>query len=96
MTKNIDKITFAVDAFKECVSEIKETLSFRGATNNSASRDYSFTSEEVTYTIDVSNYRLEENLKVKFSLEEFEEQVFNKMKERYEGNKSDISEYMLN
>jgi hypothetical protein len=94
LTKSPDKIKYAINAFSECIKDIKDTLVFRGTTSKSQSKKYKFTEEEVTYPITINNYIAQGNLTIKLSLDEMAEQIYDKMKLTYENNVDDILEYI--
>lgn len=94
LTKNNDIIKSVVDSFKECVKEIKGTLFFEGSTRENSSQKFTFNEEEVTYNLDISYYRNEDNLKIPLNLEEIEQQVYEKIKSKYESNREDILSYI--
>lgn len=94
LTKNGDRIKYTINAFKECVKDIKDTLYFKGSTSSSKSKNYTFNKEEVTYILDISNYKMDDKLKVLLTLDEFAEQVFEKMYNVYCANRKDILDYI--
>ncbi|RXI38741.1 hypothetical protein DP129_11015 [Clostridium tetani] len=94
LTKSSEKIQYVVSAFSECVKDIKETVFFNGSTSNSGSKQYTFNKEEVTYSIDVTTHKKQDELYITLSLDEMAQQIFEKIKLRYEGNKDDIMEYI--
>ena len=94
LSKTTEKISYAIKAFEECKNDIKETVFFKGNTKNSGNKKYTFKEEDVTYSIDITNYKIEDKIKLKLTLDEIAEQVYNKIKDRYEGNKEDVLEYI--
>ena len=94
LTKNGDRIKYTINAFKECVKDIKDTLYFKGATASSSSKNYTFNKEIVTYNLDINNYKTDDKLKVLLTLDEFAEQVFEKMYSVYCANRKDIIDYI--
>ncbi|AAK80644.1 hypothetical protein BJV85_001191 [Clostridium acetobutylicum] len=94
LTKNVQKIGYEIDAFKECNKDIKDTLFFRGKTAETDNKNYKFTNEEVTYAISVNTSRVDEGETIKFSLNEMAEQIYDKMKIVYDKNIEDIKKYI--
>ena len=94
LTKNSDRIKYTINAFKECVKDIKDTLYFKGSTSSSKSKNYTFNKEEVTYMLDINSYKIDDKLKVLLTLDEFAEQVFEKMYNVYCANSKDILNYI--
>jgi len=94
LTRSNEIIKSVVDSFKECTQNIKETLFFEGSTKANSSQKFTFSEEEVTYNLDISYYRNEDNLKIPLSLEEIEQQVYEKIKSKYESNRDDILSYI--
>lgn len=94
LTKNVKKIGYVIDAFRECTKDIKDTLIFKGRTEETSDKKYKFTEEQVTYTIAVSTSRQDEGEIIKFSLDEMAEQIYDKMKIVYDKNIEDIKKYI--
>lgn len=94
LTKSNEIISMIVSSFGECIKDIKESLFFEGSTKDNTSKKFKFEEEEVTYNLDVAYYKKEDGLKIPFTLDQIEEQVYNKIKLRYESNKDDILTYI--
>lgn len=94
LTKNNEIISMIVSSFGECVKDIKESLFFEGSTKDNTSRKFTFEEEEVTYSLDVAYYKNEYGMKIPLTLDQIEEQVYEKIKLRYESNKEDILTYI--
>ncbi|VDG74723.1 Uncharacterised protein [Clostridium carnis] len=94
LTKKNEIISMIVSSFGECVKDIKESLFFEGSTKDNSSRKFTFDKEEVTYNLDVAYYKNEDGVKIPLTLEQIEEQVYEKIKLRYENNKGDILTYI--
>ncbi|EGO87445.1 hypothetical protein G8S49_01605 [Clostridium botulinum C] len=94
LTKLPEKIKYTIKAFKDCAKEIKDTVVFNGRSGKLGSKDYSFKEEEVTYPINITNNKKQDNLIIKLTLDEMAEQVYNKMKDIYEANMSKVLEYI--
>lgn len=94
LTKTSKKISYVVKAFEECKKDIKETIFFKGNTQNSGSKKYTYKEEEVTYSIPIAEKKMEDKVESKLSLEEMAEEVYIKLKDRYINNLDDIKEYI--
>lgn len=95
LTKFPEKIKYTVGAFKECAKDIKDTIKFKGSTEGSGSQEYKFHEDIVTYSVDISNYKIQDSLKIKLDLDELAEQAYIKIKTKYESNKNNIEKYIL-
>lgn len=94
LTKKKEKISSIIQSFGECSDEIRRSLFFEGSTGRNKNKKYSFEEEGVTYTIDISTYKFEDKVKIKYDLKEIEEQVYEKLKLVYNSNKQDILTYI--
>ncbi|EKS4344866.1 hypothetical protein QB607_002862 [Clostridium botulinum] len=94
LTKKIDKIKHVIEVLSQSPKKIKDTIGILGKTKNSASKEYKFTEQEVTFNIGISDFKNQDGMIIKLSLDEIAEEVYNRMEGLYIKNKSNILEYI--
>lgn len=94
LTKKNEIIRAILESFKGCAKEIKDTLFFEGGTKYNSNQKFTFNEDEVTYNLDISYYKNEDNIKIPLDLYEIEEQVYDKIKNKYVENREDILNYI--
>lgn len=94
LTRSSDKIKVLLSKFSSAPEAIKKRLSFKGTTNSTSSRNYTFKEEEVTYNIDIPYNRIVDNIKMKLTLEEIAYEVYLRMIKLYDESKNKIKSYI--
>jgi hypothetical protein len=82
-----------VSTIKRAPHNFRKNVSLIGSTNSTASREYKFKEEEVTYNVDIPYTRVEDGIKVKLSLDEICFEVYEIFILMYNDNKGKIESY---
>ncbi|WP_291562139.1 MULTISPECIES: hypothetical protein [unclassified Clostridium] len=80
-------------AFSKLPQTIKDTIKFYGKTPNSSSKDYRFDYQEISFSVDIDEYRSEAGKKIKLEPDEVAEKVLHKLRSLYKEHKMDIMRF---
>jgi hypothetical protein len=94
ITTKSDLVKEVLKSLYSLPKTIKDTLSVYGKTDNTSTKGYTFSEQELSYNIDIQTYKREEGIELKLTLEEIAEQVYNKLKSSYEENIKEIIDYI--
>lgn len=89
-----DVIRHVLNKFMDAPTAIKNKLMFKGSTESTTSKNYTFKEEEVTYNIDIPYNRKIDNVKRKLNLDEIAFEAYTRLHNLYNDNISDIESYI--
>lgn len=95
LTTDIDRIKHVIESLSKVPKKIRDSISILGKTKNSATKEYKFTEQDVTFNINIQDFKNQDGMKIKLSLDDIAEEVYNRMEELYSKNKNDILGYII-
>ncbi|SKA89783.1 hypothetical protein SAMN05428976_11358 [Clostridium sp. USBA 49] len=82
-----------VNTFSKLPDQIKNSLRFSGKTPNSLSKDYKFEEQDISFHIDIDEYKIENGNKIKLEADEVAAKVLHKLRGLYTEHRTDIMRY---